>query len=328
MKGRGTAARAALLAAALLAAGCAGPADRPAPSLLADDDRLCATRVPTQPAVSEEAPGADPGRLVALGFSRNAAEVAEAIGAGAPLLRMAMLEAGGPRGLAQEVQVLRLRQAVMDRIMAAMLDVSGMLAAIDCEGERGDQLRVHLQGIESRRNRGLGIASIMVGALTAAVSGGLSVAGAGGSDIAAMTGGLAEASVATALLFGSASGRLKSERNLLREIWEQPARSALFPAPVWRYLTRRPAGEAGQPSVAETVVAAWRAAGLLGEPGSATERARIALLFGPGGEYGVEELEARDAMLDLLEAQIALMSGDLRLLLQELLVRPGVAPRD
>jgi hypothetical protein len=138
-----------------------------------------------------------------------------------------------------------------------------------------------------------------------------------------MTGGLAEASVATALLFGSASGRLRSERNLLRDIWERPARSDLFPGPVWRYLTRRPEGEAGRPSIAEGVIAAWRAAELLGEPGSGTERARIALLFGPGGVYTVEELEARDAMLDLLEAQIALMSGDLRLLLQELLARPG-----
>ncbi|MFC7472765.1 hypothetical protein ACFQS7_00255 [Dankookia sp. GCM10030260] len=311
-----------LLAVALL--GCAGPAaDRAPPSLLADDDRLCAARVGARPEPPGKDPGAGPGDLVASGFSRNAAEVADAIGAGAPLLQMAMLEARGPRGLAEELRLLRLRQAVMDRIMLTMLDISGMLAAIDCEGERGDQLRVRLQGIENRRTRSLGIASIMVGALTAAVSGGLSVAGVGGSDVAAMTGGLAEASVATALLFGSASGRLRSERNLLRDVWLRPARSDLFPAPVWRYLTRRPDGEAGRPSIAEAVIAAWRAADLLGEPGSDTERARIALLFGPGGVYTVEELEARDAMLDLLEAQIALMSGDLRLLLQELLARSG-----
>jgi hypothetical protein len=309
---------------AALLGGCATPlSGGHAPPLRAQDERLCSLRIGVEGDAPVPADGATVDRLVRLGFSRSAAEVADAIGATDPLLRMAVLEAEGRRGAAAELRILQARQVVMDRIMLAMLDISGMLATIDCEGERGDQLRVRLQGIENRRARRLGIASIMVGALTAAVSGGLSVAGAGGGDVAAMTGGLAEASVATALLFGSASGQLRTERNVLREVWEQPARSALFPYPVWRYLTRRPGGEAAHPTVAQEVVAAWRAADLLGEPGSGTERARVALLFGPGGTFTVEELEARDAMLDLLEASIALMSDDLRVLLQELLERPA-----
>jgi hypothetical protein len=158
------------------------------------------------------------GRLAALGFSREAIDIADTIGAAEPLLQLATLEAEALGTAAAELLALRLRQAVTDRILLAMLDVSGTLAAIDCEGERGDQLRVLLQGAESRRARRLGIASIMVGALTAALSGGLSAAGtAGAGSAAGIAGGAAEASVAASLLFGSATGELRTERNLLRE---------------------------------------------------------------------------------------------------------------
>jgi hypothetical protein len=316
-----------LLLAALLGGGCAGPAAKGgAPSAQSHSELLCAPRMGARREPPPAMASGDIDRLVGLGGPRTAAEVADAIGAGEPLLRLAVLEAEGRRGTAAQLRILHLRQAVTDRIMLAMLDVSGMLAAIDCEGERGDQLRVRLQGIENRRARRLGVASIMVGALTAALSGGLSVAGSGSADVVAMVGGLGEASVATALLVSEASGELRTERNLLRDIREQPARSELFPAPVWQYLTRRPGGEASQPSIADTVVAAWRAAELLGEPGSEAERSRATLLFGPGGTYTVEELEVRDAMLDLLEASIALMSEDLRMLLQELPAAGGQGP--
>jgi hypothetical protein len=124
--------------------------------------------------------------------------------------------------------------------------------------------------------------------------------------------------VATTLLFGEASGTLRTERNLLREVWERPPRSELLPRTVWRYLTRRPVDAPDGRTPAETVAEEWRAAERFGPAGSQAERDRIGLLFGSGGVYTVQELEMRDAMLDLLEASIALMSEDLRVLLIEL----------
>jgi hypothetical protein len=131
--------------------------------------------------------------------------------------------------------------------------------------------------------------------------------------------------VATALLFGETSGTLRTERNLLREIWERPPRSELLPRTVWRYLTRRPLDAPDRSTPAETVAAEWRAGERFGPPGSQAERERIALLFGSGGVYTVQELEMRDAMLDLLEASIALMSEELRILVIELAERPSAA---
>ncbi|MDO9713345.1 hypothetical protein [Paracraurococcus lichenis] len=297
-------------------------------------DRVCApvTRARhttgTEAAPPLETLRAASDRLEARGFSRDAIDIAEVIGA-LPLLEQllaAEADAARTRSSGTELRLLRFRLAVSDRIQLAMLDVSSTLAVIDCEGERGDALRVRLQAAEDRRARRLGLASILIGATTAALSGGLSLGGASaGGDIAGIVGGTSEASVATALLFGETSGRLRTERNLLREVWARPPRSELFPRTVWRYLTRRPLDAPDRPTPAETVAAEWRAGERFGPPGSQAERDRTALLFGPGGVYTVQELEMRDAMLDLLEASIALMSEALRVLVIELAERPSVA---
>lgn len=83
----------------------------------------------------------------------------------------------------------------------------------------------------------------------------------------------------------------------------------------------------GRASPAETVLAEWRASDRFGAPGSQAEHACIALLFGPGGIYTVQELERRNAMLDLLEASIVLMSEELRILVIALADRlsPGAS---
>ncbi|MCO6415547.1 hypothetical protein JYK14_05065 [Siccirubricoccus sp. KC 17139] len=269
---------------------------------------------------------AAPGKLEAGGFSPAATDIAEVIGV-LPLLEQLLAaeqDAARGRGAGAELRLLRLRLAISDRIQLAMLDISSTQAVIDCEGERGDELRMRLQAAEDRRARRLGLTSILVGATTAALSGGLSLAGSqAGGDIAGIVGGTGEASVAAALLFGEISGPLRTERNLLREVWERPPQSELFPRTVWRFLTRRRTSDPDRASPAEAVAAEWRAGDRLGPPGSAGERARIDLLFGGGGRYTVQELEVRDAMLDLLEASIALMSEELRVLVIELAERPA-----
>jgi hypothetical protein len=317
-----------------LLTGCAsrlGP--EPGEAVRSGFDRVCApvsrTRhaFGTTAALSPVALRSAADRLKARGFSQDAIDIAEIIGA-LPLLEQlltAEMETARGHGLAAELRLLRLRLAISNRIQLAMLDVSSTLAVIDCEGERGDALRVRLEAAEDRRARRLGLASILVGATTAALTGGLSLGGASaGGDIAGIVGGTAEASVATALLFGETSGTLRTERNLLREVWERPPRSELFPNTVWRYLTRRPLDAPDRASPAETVAAEWRAGDRFGASGSRSERGRIALLFGPGGAYTVQELEMRDAMLDLLEASIALMSEELRILVIALAEWPSL----
>ena len=327
--------RACALAAAAWLCGCAAvPSKAPdAARALRGTDRLCTLRAQPVQAARLEAPltaeafNAAADRLAAQGWSRTAVEVAEVIGALGPLQRLSGPEGAGPaRGTGAELRRLRLRQAIGDRITAAMLDVSAALAEIDCEGERGDQIKNRLQAIETRRAWRLSLGSILAGALTAGVTGGLGLVGVPGADIAAIAGGAAEGSLGASVLFGEASGTLRTEPNLLREVWERPARSALFPETVWRYLNRPIPGQGGGPAtIAEAVVAEWRAGDRFGPPGSAEERARTALLFGPGGTYTVDDLDVRESLLELLETGVALMNRDLRALLAELQARAPAA---
>ncbi len=321
-------------AMALWLCGCAAGAPGSGRSPRAAPDRLCSLRGQPVQAARLDAilpPGefsAVADRLAARGWSLTAAEVAEVVGALGPLQRVAEAEGAGPaRGTAAELRRLRLRQAISDRITAASLDVSVTLAEIDCEGERGDQVQNRLTAIEARRARRLSLGSILVGALTAGLTGGLSLARVPGADVAGILGGAAEASLGAALLFGEPTGTLGTERNLLREVWERPVRPAFFPETVWRYLNRPVRGEDGDSrTTLDVVVAEWRAGDRFGPPGSAEERARMALLFGPGGTYTIEDLEVREALLELVETSVGLMSRDLRVLLAELQAHAPAAP--
>lgn len=300
--------RAALvLASGLLLAGC-GLGERRVTDV---GDSFCANRLRTTAAhLPSPAPG-QAERLRAAGFTADAIETAEAIGV---LDRMeALIDAERRPG--NGVPVILARQAVTDRVLLALLDVQATLATIDCEGERADQLRGQLARNEARRARNLGLAGILIGASTAALTGGLSLAGSTpAGDTVGIIGGSTEAAVASMLLFGGGDGLLRTRANLLAEIHRQPARSSLFPPVVWRYLTRRDAP--GEPNIAEDIVAEWRAAGLLEGAGEEDP------LFQPEARLTIEQLERRDAMLDLAEARIALMSRDLRQLLEEVTGRP------
>ena len=142
-----------------------------------------------------------------------------------------------------------------------------------------------------------------------------------------IVGGAAEASLGATGLFGEASGTLRTERNLLREVWERPATSAFFPETVWRYLNRPvPERGGGFSTVAEAVIAEWRVGDRFGPPGSAEERERVALLFGPGGTYTVDDLDVRESLLELVETSVRLMNRDLRALLAELQAHSPAEP--
>lgn len=243
------------------------------------------------------------------GFSERARSMAVSIGV-APQLAGLLAAEGTP------LQRLRTRQMVVERIVAASLDVQEAIALLDCEDERGDQLRSLLEARESRTSRRLTIASIGFGAATAVVTGGLALAAAStAASGAGIAGGLGEASSGLAQLFNDPKGRLDTGRNILREVRDQPERSAILPAVVWRYLRHQdPQSE----SALDQIMAQWRGTGLLDDATQRGATGRAALLFGEGGLYTADDLNARGAMLDGLQAAIGRMSRSLRLLLAEM----------
>ena len=277
-------------------------------------DHFCGTRIDRSPLHLPEPRPGQVEHLSARGFSSDSLETAEVVGVLDILQNLAAAERSPGTG----VPLLLARQEVTQRLLLAMLDVHSTLAAIDCAGERGAHLRGQLLRIDGRRSRNLGLAGLVIGGATAAITGGLSLASlAAAGDVAGIIGGSLGSAVGGAQLYEAASGPLRTSANLLDEIRRQPAQSSLFPPTVWRYLTRRDAPD--QPSIAEEVVAEWRSAGLLGEEDEGE------MVFAAEARFTVDDLDRRDAMFDLLEARISLMSRELRLLLEEVVARPTPA---
>lgn len=257
-------------------------------------------------------------RLEALGFSASAIAAAHAIGATDEVYRIATR----PAQQRHDMSALTLRLRISDRILLGTIDSSSIAGEIICEGERGDALRLSMKSYLDNRSQKANLASILVGAGTAAVSGGLAW---GSLDVAANAvgtgGGLIEAGLGAFMLFDDTDSDFRTPRNLLAEVWAKPQEPTYFPRSVWRYLTRP--GPDGA-SHLDTMVASWRTPSLLGEPDSDEEKERIALLFGDGGKYAIDTLIIRDEMLDQLRSVVLLINRDLRMLARELGELPGM----
>ena len=320
----------------------AGAAAREDPASLWQEPALVPTALETGMAAMAARPaGAADALAASTGLSPAAAEIAMIIGAGALLDRMAVLDAQARRtgSAADAIEVLRLEQQLTRRVLRTTLDVQAVRAHLDCENERGDQLRNQLRSLEDQWSQRLAHTSILLGGVTALASGlaALVSPAAATSAVIGIVGGTADSGAALVSESGSARAYLDTEPNALRELWEGPERAQLFPASVWRFLNQpvtlpgnQPGGGAGQGQPRrEALLMRWRmrAGTEEGKIVSTVSDQQLALLFGSGGYYTVNDLIARDSLIDLVDASIAVMNERLQRLLDELLERspdPGV----
>ena len=251
-------------------------------------------------------------------FSRTAVDTASVIG----VLPELMVIASARDGSQTFERLLTARQNLVERVTLTMLEVASVTGEIDCENERSGQLRNQLQKAEEHRLRSFTVAGLVLGAATAIVSGSIALHSpeAASANIVNVLGGSAQAATGYATLSYSPIGLLGHERNLLTDIWHGETESAAYPASIWQFLNHSRGGNADAP-LSRLLVAQWKAGGWLGTQDSDEERRRAGLIFGKGGKYTIEDLQARDAILDQLEATVKLLYQDLALLLRELAVK-------
>lgn len=277
--------------------------------------RMCVQDAPIRMPMRNVPDAPDPAveaRLAELGLSLAAIEAAHAVGVSRQIVQLLSV----PASQRERPGALRTYLYLNGRILAGTLAVSSIQSEIDCENERGDALLLRVRGVMDRRSQRLNLAAIIVGAGTAALTGGLSViGGAVSSNVVGIAGGGLEAGLGLAMQFDHVAAELRTPQNALAEIWNRPAEPTLIPRPVWRYLTRP--GSDGSTRL-DSLISEWRAPDLIGEPGSDAERERAPILFGTGGMYTAEMLEVRDELLDQLQAVIGLMSRSIRILSAEL----------
>jgi len=206
-----------------------------------------------------------------------------------------------------------IRSQIQHRIMLASLEIDGIAAELDCEGEKADQLARYLDNFNSKRNTRLTVASIIVGAITTIAT--VAIKNDGAQNAAAISGGLISAGLG-ALTINAARKKinLTYDRNVLRDIWLLSDTSAVYPPFTWYMLNQKHFSNSGQHSLAINIKKRWEKFDLGGPVNAATEK----LLFGAGGIHKADDLHKRAAMVNELQSTIRSLNQDLQRLLQYL----------
>lgn len=217
------------------------------------------------------------------------------------------------------IRLIELRQALSDQVLAALFDAISAAAELECEKGRADALASGMEekqnDIQQRRTVIALLSDATAGLLSGIFLFGGSDVLAGGADI---IGNILQGSFGWAALGGQQEYELRLTRNHLKEVWEGPESSTLFPASVWRYLNR-PLTEGRIDSRRKLLVQEWKTR--LGEMASEKEQLRMQLFFGEGGTFTGTQLRQRAEMLDRVKASVRLMGKDLNLLFRESLGR-------
>ena len=248
--------------------------------------------------------------------------VSGAIGTSKPLAELAGLER---RGKGDSDAALRLRNAIMLRVMLASFDVDQTLARIDAEQAHVSESRAVLEAQKQHRDTELNIAAFAVGGALGSVgsamelTAGLNRAG----NAVSLTGAASALSISIVQLRLRGGTRLLlSPYNMLAEVLgEPPNAQSRYPAVVKAYL-HAPAAEDGllpdrsPPEV--SLRTAWvhlhrlqGAGGAKGGNGGATV-ASVTTSPASGLKLTSVELADREAMLRDLHGTVALLKTDLR----------------
>ncbi|WP_142687867.1 hypothetical protein [Chitinophaga polysaccharea] len=240
-------------------------------------------------------------------------EVLMANATGTLFLIRQMKAVAGDTTLAVMMKRAEIRSRIQHRLLLATLEIAGIAAELDCEGEKADQLARYLDNFNSKRNTRLTVASIITGAITTIAT--VAIKEDGPQNAVAIGGGLLSAGLG-ALTINAARKkvRLAHLRNVLSDIWYMPDTSAIYPPFTWYVLNERHFSNNGQISLAAHVKKRWERFDLEGN----ASKSKISLFFGDGGVYKADDLHTRAAMVNELQSTIRSVNQDLQRLLHYL----------
>ncbi len=258
--------------------------------------------------------------LLVKNFSFQSLNAANAIGI-LDLLKDFMKQkqsVGSDKTIENKIIFIELTQKIYQKINAAFLEISALAAEMDCEEERADQIAVYLKGKEDDTETKLTVGAIVIGAaggITAAVM--LAKGGYGNTpEFIGIGTGLTEAILGISILLSKRKVDFFHQRNALKDIWEGPEFSAIFPGSIWYYLNyENPAPT--EKSLRRQLVDKWLGFGQIAETKQSEREKLYKLLFGSGGKYTADQLTNRANMLDQIESHINLMKQDLKQLTKE-----------
>jgi hypothetical protein len=220
-------------------------------------------------------------------------------------------------------QLVTTRQEITEHISLGSLELTSVLAEINCEIGRAIEMKNYLQLQLDKRETSSTILSVLAAASVQVIA---SVMNLSETDQRIIEG----TEIGGALLSGYFAYRaLKKKdkkamflhkRNLLTDIQNNPEHSAIYQPMVWHYLTKEYENLQETPTVRQTILNRWDELNFLREAEGEEQQQRLALLFGTGGLYSIDDIDTRISLLDLLAIEVSLMNQELKQLQQEIMV--------
>ena len=219
----------------------------------------------------------------------------------------------------KRLEIIELSQNIYERINISFLEISAVASEMDCEEERADQIATYLMEKENDAETKLTVGAIVAGAAGAIAAGILLTREDAGNtpEFIGIGAGLTEATLGVLILLNKRKIEFYHPRNALKDIWEAPETSTVFPQSVWYYLNyEKPDGTTK--SIRQQLIDNWLGFGQFASTKEKNKEKVCALFFGEGGRYTADQLTHRAKMYDQIEAQINLIKQDLKLLALEI----------
>ena len=210
------------------------------------------------------------------------------------------------------VLYLAAQQKIEQKVRDALVEIDALVGELDCEGERCDQLKELLEGMNSKRNNKLTVASIVIGALSAVAD--ACISNDGWNKGVAIGAGVIGAGLGWATL--SPKGKrliLKHKRNHLRAIWEEKNSNG-FPPIVWYMLNETKFTNTQQSTMLRNIRKRWLTFTFEDD----ITEANKSVLFKSEGVYTEDLLETRSQIVGQLKATTQTLNQNFSSLLKEI----------
>jgi hypothetical protein len=212
----------------------------------------------------------------------------------------------------ERTEKLELRSKIYGKITKMGLELQSLMAAIDCEEEKGEQIASFLEKEVRKKERNLTVAAIITGAAVGVGTGFILAANDSRNDwpeYLGIAGGLAEVFLGLSILRLERKISIHHPKNVLWDVYSSDTRPDYFPPSIWYYFNSHKNNEEGE-SLKKQLISRWEVYNLSDE--------NLGIFFSNGGNYTAEMLKSRSEMLDQLEAQLGLINKDLLYFLNQM----------
>ena len=227
------------------------------------------------------------------------------------------------KGDADRWRILWLHQRIMERVMAASLQVDATIAQIDNEIARANEVHGFLADKRDRRVTRANLISVIIGGGLGATSSGLQLSSTLDKPAAAVgiAAGTASAGFAIAGIHAQRGGTevFDFNSNMLAEFFDRPMLpNSHYPATVWTFLTGTPPEQGTAVTRAQQLLQEWVRLKRIDSLESKEKIDHLSSEPSQGLQLTIDDYEDRAAMLEDARARVSYLKRDLGALLASL----------